>query len=106
MIVDWLFAHPEFLGYLMVWCVVLTAVSVNGAIDAFDAWMEARRARSAEADEIPATDLLSEYARRRLTSFLRHNVTVSTFGDRRRRTPAISDPPRDTSGLMLDEAVS
>lgn len=103
MIESWLFEHPEVLGYLMMWCVVLIVLSANWALDDLDDWVKARRYVAAD-DEI--TSGLTPNASRQLARFVRHNVTVSTFGDRRRRTPAIFETPRDTAGLQLDDAAA
>jgi hypothetical protein len=87
---------PNIAGYLMTICFCLTLVAATRLPDEWDAWQASRPVVAEPAPEPVVPSRLQRQADR----FARANVTITRYGDRRRRTPALPTPA-DSEELIL-----
>jgi hypothetical protein len=78
----------------MTLCFALTLVCLDRCVDEFDLWWASRPTPEPEPELVPAR------TPRQVTAFIRSNVTVTRYGDRRRRTPYLPIPA-DSEDLIL-----
>jgi hypothetical protein len=88
---------PNIAGYLMTLCFCLALVAATHLPDEWDAWQASRPVVAEPAPELVVSSRLQRQADR----FTRTNVTLSRYGDRRRRTPVLPTPENSEELIRL-----